>query len=55
MAWSEAKAWTRGKATGKIYQDLLDDATNAPARNARRNARRKAVSDPFGSGFFVPE
>ena len=36
MAWSEAKAWTRGKATGKIYQDLLDDATNAPARNARR-------------------
>jgi quercetin dioxygenase-like cupin family protein len=36
MAWSEAKAWTRGKATGKIYQDLLDDATSAPARNARR-------------------
>ena len=36
MAWSEAKAWTRGKATGKIYQDLLDDATNAPSRNARR-------------------
>ena len=36
MAWSEAKAWTRGKATGKIYQDLLDDATNAPARNSRR-------------------
>ena len=36
MAWSEAKAWMRGKASGKIYQDLLDDATNAPARNARR-------------------
>lgn len=36
MAWSEAKAWTRGNATGKIYQDLLDDATNAPSRNARR-------------------
>ena len=36
MAWSEAKAWTRGTATGKIYQDLLDDATNAPARNSRR-------------------
>jgi quercetin dioxygenase-like cupin family protein len=36
MAWSEAKAWTRGKATGKIYQDLLDDAANAPSRNARR-------------------
>ena len=36
MAWSEAKAWMRGKATGKIYQDLLDDAANAPVRNARR-------------------
>ena len=36
MAWSEAKAWMRGKASGKIYQDLLDDATNAPARNSRR-------------------
>ncbi len=36
MAWSEAKAWMRGKASGKIYQALLDDATNAPSRNARR-------------------
>ncbi|OGA00793.1 MAG: hypothetical protein A3H35_21105 [Betaproteobacteria bacterium RIFCSPLOWO2_02_FULL_62_17] len=36
MAWTESKAWLRGKATGKIYQDLLDDASNAPSRNARR-------------------
>ncbi len=36
MAWTESKAWLRGKATGKIYQDLLDDASSAPARNARR-------------------
>jgi quercetin dioxygenase-like cupin family protein len=36
MAWSESKAWLRGKTSGRIYQDLLDDASNAPARNARR-------------------
>ena len=36
MAWTEAKAWLRGKATGKIYQELLEDASSAPARNARR-------------------
>ena len=36
MAWTESKAWMRGKATGKIYQELLDDASSAPARNARR-------------------
>ena len=26
MAWSESKAWLRGKTSGRIYQDLLDDA-----------------------------
>jgi quercetin dioxygenase-like cupin family protein len=36
MAWTESKAWLRGKATGKIYQELLEDASSAPARNARR-------------------
>lgn len=36
MAWSESKAWLKGKVSGKLYQDLLDDATNAPARNAKR-------------------
>jgi quercetin dioxygenase-like cupin family protein len=36
MAWDEAKAWKRGKHHQKLYQALLDDATNAPARNARR-------------------
>jgi quercetin dioxygenase-like cupin family protein len=36
MAWTESKSWMRGKATGKIYQELLDDASSAPARNARR-------------------
>ncbi len=36
MAWSESKSWLRGKANEKLYQGLLDDATQAPARNAKR-------------------
>lgn len=36
MAWGESKAWLRGKTTGKLYQNLLDDATAQPARNAKR-------------------
>ena len=40
MAWGESKAWLEGKTSGRLYQNLLDDATNAPARNAKR---RKVV------------
>jgi quercetin dioxygenase-like cupin family protein len=36
MAWGESKNWMRGTASGKLYQSLLDDATSAPARNAKR-------------------
>lgn len=36
MAWGESKAWLRGSATGKLYQNLLDDAMTAPTRNAKR-------------------
>jgi quercetin dioxygenase-like cupin family protein len=36
MAWDESKNWINGKVSGKLYQDLLDDATTAPARNAKR-------------------
>ena len=36
MAWGESKNWMRGKVTGKLYQNLLDDATSAPSRNAKR-------------------
>ena len=36
MAWGESKAWMRGTASGKLYQALLDDALNQPARNAKR-------------------
>jgi quercetin dioxygenase-like cupin family protein len=36
MAWDEARAWLSGVANGKLYQGLLDDATELPARNAKR-------------------
>ena len=36
MAWSESKAWREGTANQKFYQALLDDASTAPARNAKR-------------------
>jgi quercetin dioxygenase-like cupin family protein len=36
MAWSESKAWLQGSAHQNLYQELLDDAANAPARNKKR-------------------
>ena len=36
MAWSESKAWMKGKSNEKLYQALLDDAIEAPVRNAKR-------------------
>ncbi len=36
MAWSEAQAWLRGTANRQLYQDLLDDASSATMRNAKR-------------------
>jgi quercetin dioxygenase-like cupin family protein len=36
MAWDEAKAWRAGSANAPLYQGLLDDAREAPARNAKR-------------------
>ena len=36
MAWSESNAWMQGTAQKNLYQDLLDDAAGAPARNAKR-------------------
>ena len=36
MAWGEAKAWKRGSVSQKLYQSLLDNAMQAPARNAKR-------------------
>src|SRR3954464_15008015 len=36
MAWGESKVWMKGTANEKLYQDLLDDAAAAPARNGKR-------------------
>ena len=36
MAWDESKAWLAGSTQGKHYQSLLEDATEAPRRNAQR-------------------
>ena len=36
MAWGESKAWLTGKNSQPLYQNLLDDATEAPARNSKR-------------------
>lgn len=42
MAWDEAKFWMRGKLNARMYQGLLDDASERP----RRNARRRKVIHP---------
>jgi gentisate 1,2-dioxygenase len=36
MAWSESSVWLAGGENRHLYQDLLDDATQAPERNAKR-------------------
>lgn len=36
MAWDESGAWLEGEANAALYQGLLDDAEEAPARNAGR-------------------
>jgi quercetin dioxygenase-like cupin family protein len=36
MAWDESKAWLKGRNNQKLYQALLDDASTAPSRNAKR-------------------
>jgi len=36
MAWGEATAWLEGKENERNYQRLLDEARDAPTRNARR-------------------
>jgi quercetin dioxygenase-like cupin family protein len=36
MAWGESKVWMSGTANQELYQDLLDDASAAPARNSKR-------------------
>ena len=34
MAWGESKTWIDGALNEGLYQRMLDDAAEAPARNA---------------------
>jgi uncharacterized RmlC-like cupin family protein len=36
MAWDESKTWLVGSENGKLYQSLLNEAMELPARNAKR-------------------
>lgn len=36
MAWGESKVWMKGSANQKLYEELLQDAADMPARNAKR-------------------
>jgi quercetin dioxygenase-like cupin family protein len=36
MAWGESKAWLTGTDNQALYEDLLNDAASAPARNSKR-------------------
>ena len=36
MAWGESESWLKGGANERLYQSLLDEAQDAPSRNARR-------------------
>jgi len=36
MAWDESASWLQGADNEPLYQRLLDEATDAPVRNARR-------------------
>ncbi len=47
MAWTESKAWLQGNAHQDLYQQLLDDATAAPARNAKRKKVVKPADMPW--------
>jgi len=42
MAWDESKAWLSGSNNGKLYETLLQEATDLP----KRNAQRKKVVHP---------
>jgi quercetin dioxygenase-like cupin family protein len=42
MAWEEADFWLSGTTSGKLYRELLEEATEAP----RRNAHRKQIVHP---------
>lgn len=47
MAWDETGVWLKGAANERLYQRLLDDAQDAPSRNARRRKIIKPADMPW--------
>jgi quercetin dioxygenase-like cupin family protein len=47
MAWGEVGAWLEGKNNERLYQRLLDEAQDAPSRNARRKKVVKPADMPW--------
>ena len=47
MAWGESKVWIAGEENRPLYQHLLDDATTAPERNAKRKKIVKPADMPW--------
>ena len=47
MAWSETAAWLKGGDNERLYQRLLDEARDAPSRNARRKKVVKPHEMPW--------
>jgi quercetin dioxygenase-like cupin family protein len=47
MAWDETAVWNDGTANQDLYQQLLDDAETAPARNAERKKIVRPADMPW--------
>lgn len=47
MAWAEAKVWVEGAKNENLYQQMLDDAAAAPARNAKRKKIIRPADMPW--------
>ena len=47
MAWDETAVWNDGTANQDLYQQLLDDAETAPARNAERKKIVRPADIPW--------
>ena len=47
MAWGESRSWIAGDAQGDAYRKLLDEATEAPQRNAGRKKVVKPAEMPW--------
>lgn len=47
MAWGEATSWLDGAESDALYKRLLDEATEAPERNARRKKVVRPADMPW--------